>query len=392
MYEFSQLMAFIRSNLACRLRAVMCARSLAGLLACICLVAFDAAAEITKKVRITTEPAGAEIFLVLGARRIPVGASPADAEIEFHSEQSVVRIFAQKLGYEPKTVELEARQPTLTIKLERRAATEKVAATEMGPKSDLRKRVASVVEENFPALLERHGRFGAQLGRPAKVTELDGRDYLVISVDLLRRGENQYGSASEVPLQDIWKQLASQLIIPLWGSLRAVPELAGIVLDVGYGELLSGFSVNARIEMETEMQCVPGTRQESRWNPCVRQRSETYTDSRGIRHTRYIGCEGANELATVFDPCARRVPVQRSKVVMDPKVNLDGGVARARFVTAASVLDEKQSGLPAFEHIEVSATDLQGVNILKRKAAAAAPANAAPTPQGEGALLPLTEN
>ncbi len=321
-----------------------------------------ALAEIVKQVAIESSPPGAEVFLVEGTRKNSLGRTPLKAQLEFHSEISVLRLSLSKSGFQAQTVEVGARQSALKVKLlpQRLAAQPGEITNEAlrGLQSRIGKRIDESVGRSVASATSLEWEFVGLI----RVVDLDGKTYLLAPVALARPPQESAASVS-----DIWDKVRSTVVQPLGEVARGESSIEGIVVSVGLGQIRRDFGVGGQVESRLEMQCVPGTQMVQEYDPCARrvQVYETQRDG-STRNTGLTRCEGGTVTRSVFNPCATKTPVTKSAVVVKPQAGTRIEQAQIQFVVPAAALGEarKRRELPA--QVGVLRADAQGRVLEKR--------------------------
>jgi hypothetical protein len=317
-------------------------------------------AEVVKDIRVESEPPGAIVEMLIGTKREPVGQTPLTYRAEFHSEISVLRFSARKPGYVAREFEVTAKDDRVTVHLEERSFTTSPAKLNDPELRKMQEQLAAPTAKVAQEALERQEPFEVDLAREIQVQRIDGDAYLVVPLavggvpaDYRRLGA---GNAQEF-LADLWSQLGDAFAMPLLQVERKVEGLKGIVLDVDYSRVQSGFNVGTHFESNVEMQCQPGTKVQSVYNPCAKQ-------VRGSSGE--VECVGDMVPRLVFDPCATRVPVYQSKLVVDPNVSFAQATAKARYVASLRLLRTATSAKDVYERIGAVLTDNNGGVLVRR--------------------------
>jgi len=120
-------------------------------------------------------------------------------------------------------------------------------------------------------------------------------------------------------------------MVPLSNNFKNNKNVAGIKIDIFFDDQRFLFNVSSRVETQTEMQCVSGYVQRSVYDACAKQGTEYFYDYNGNMRSRSTGCQGGYVMRSIYDPCVRKVPVTKSKVVIDPETGIAQGKATASF-------------------------------------------------------------
>jgi hypothetical protein len=154
-------------------------------------------------------------------------------------------------------------------------------------------------------------------------------------------------------LEDLWSQLGDGFALPLVQAARKVKGINGIVLDVDYSHVQSGFGVGFRMESNVEMECQPGTKMQSVYVGCATR--ESYGTE----------CVAGSVTRQVFDPCASKVPITHTRLVTDPTVSFAQAKSRARYVGSLVAFGKAVHAKDVYEQIGAVLTDNNG-SVLAR--------------------------
>jgi len=326
------------------------------LFALLCTIAAGAFAEVRKEVRLESEPQGAQVFLLRGTQRVPLGITPFAYEAEFHSEMSILRLRFERTGYEGKTLELKAAQDRVVAALD---GVEFLASPDVHkeePLKRLQEQVNAALSGALPEIYSRAGPWRIDFAGKGHVRRFaDGRVYLHLPFSM------QYTDGKAPPEEaalrglalTLWDGVVRRLASEIWAKLAGAGEIHGLLLEAQANFLDRKFAVGSRVESRLEMECIPGTRE--RYDSCARQVAEYSTDCRnGICTSRQTGtrCEGG--MKSVYDACATRAPVTKMGVVISPTSRV--GVARNRiyYLAAAGVTADAEFGAPGIREVDDS--------------------------------------
>lgn len=316
-------------------------------------------AEIQKNIYISSSPPGAQIFLLRGSRREPLGTTPMHYQATFHSEMSILRILITKPGFTDKKLEISAKDKRVSVKLSRATM---VAAPESLSDKGLRavqSAIAARLKKAVPKLLRRQRPYPFDLNGPLAVVRINKSIYLRVSVLIDKPkpgvhapGPGQLGEFSRA----VWNQLGNAVVLPLARSLKDERRIAGVFLDVDYTHTEPGFKVGVRTESRVEMECVGGTKMQSVYDSCAtREAVSTF----GGRYLEYR-CRPGYVTKPVYDPCASRVPVTRTEFKADPRALVNSGQSRLRYLVGTRVAAGAASAESIGERVGLVILDNRG--------------------------------
>lgn len=271
----------------------------------------------TRAIEITSDPAGARVYLLKGFKQQPIGTTPLEHSFSVRSEQSILRIRVEKSGYHGRTVSVSGSDKSIAVDLDRIPLFD--------PESD----GAGIVVER-DRLLEAFAPWS--LEGPATVTQVEGRRLLSFPL----------ASAEHRP------NVASSTAV----AARAAPLFDGIdgqsingVLLVFKWRSVSGVSTSVGTRLQTEMACEGAMVPTPVWDNCASRSTTTSTTTTGTK-TEYR-CVGGTVTRMVWNNCARRVAKQ--KQVVDLKANVDSGTHDNAIV---QVVAASPKGMRAAGHCE----------------------------------------
>lgn len=258
------------------------------------------AAALQKTLMLESTPPGAQVYLLRGAQRVPLGATPFEYEAEFHSEMSILRFSFELAGHESKTVEVAAADRGADVKLGGRALVADPAVHKQESLRAVQRKINPGLEKALRALLKRHADAGLELTDAARMKRLDGNGiYLELPITL--QPARQQGEQPGLP-RKIWDSVGRKIVADLESGALRDSGLAGVVLHVQSDNVQRSFSVGSRIETRTEMVCVPGY--DRQWESCF---TRSYTGQ----------CTGGYRM--IYKSCASLEPRAVSELVVDPR-------------------------------------------------------------------------
>lgn len=332
----------------------------AWVLALLLLSLPDAGATVVQRLEITSVPAGAQVSLYRGSREVPIGKTPFTYEASFHSQISVLRLVFRKTGYEGKIVKIKADDRHVIAELKGVELASEPSAHRDPQLRGIQRRLNPTIERTLLGLLQRVQGVDLDLAGKATVERLGGRIYLVVPL-LLRNREGRVKKQREARGKEFvasaWRELGSDVVIPLAKKLKKQRDLHGLVLDIYLDERRFHFNVSSRVESHIEMKCVPGYVMRNVYDACAKRRIEYSTDSSGFSESRDAGCQGGMMMKSVYDPCASRMPATKSQVVVDPTAEVVRGKGRARFALPLSLVSGR--AVP-FEEVALVLQDAGG--------------------------------
>lgn len=306
-----------------------------------------ALAQVMQPVRLESVPAGAQVFLLRGDQRIPLGATPLDYRASFRSEVSVLRFGFEYPGYEGKELEATPASGKLLARLS--------AAPGAAPKGDsalrpLQQRLAPQIDGSVRDALAAHSAAEVRSEGPAYLKNVDGRPFVVVPLSLAPtwqvtvsgRGEN-----GEIAGR-FWREVGTPIAQAVHQAIPASAGIAGVAVEAAVANGGSG----SHIEHSTEMACVSGYR--SVFDSCIRQETvytTTYVDGyqRSSSHARCVS--GTRQ---VYHPCLTRAPRTKFSVKSDRSAAAREGHTRIVGAVAFAALDKNAAAAPALLHTDPS--------------------------------------
>jgi hypothetical protein len=343
-----------------------------GILLFIVLTAWISAvqAAVVKDLQFESVPPDAEVSLLQGTRQESLGTTPLTYQAEFHSDISILRFVVKKSGYKTQTIEVDARQKKVVVKLTSQGFAADPGTINDPMLSNMQARLAPAIDRTLSKKLAVKGKYSLELASPVRVARLDDKNLLILSMTLGTTKSNTtpiVQGQHEESLRSIWGQLGPKLMMPLGVAVRSERQLHGIVLDLDCSRPHHSFKVSSRMESRTETECVPGTEMRQEYNPCLRHRMNTYYDaSLGRVVTREGGCEGGYETKSVYNPCLTKVPVTRTQVKIDPKATTVAFQSRAQYVMSMELIKLAGTQDEGFSRLGVLLTNEQGEIVIKR--------------------------
>jgi hypothetical protein len=275
-------------------------------------------------VRIDSDPQGAAVTLLKGFKRVRLGETPLDAELEFRSESSILRLEFSKPGFETETLQVTGGDASVS------ATLQAIDALEIGTAPGSATAVLeSRLQQVWPAVLEAIHPW--QPVRPAGLVDLGGYKFLELpagSADL-HLGTDAADDASRVA--------ARRLVAVLNLAIGDRFDIDGVIIrieEVSRGGVRT--EVGTRLVVETV--CQGGMVTRSVWDSCASV--STTTSQTAYGSSVQTKCVGGTVNRNVYDACARRVPKQ--KRVLD--IRSEPG-AETKRRTNAIVLEARPDGM-----------------------------------------------
>lgn len=275
-------------------------------------------------VRIDSDPQGAAVTLLKGFKRVRLGETPLEAELEFRSESSILRLELSKTGFETETLQVTGGDASVSARLQA------IDALEIGRAPDsATAALESRLQHAWPAVLEAMHPW--QPVRPASLVDLGGYHVLELpagSTDL------HFGTAAA---DDASRAAAHRLTAVLNSAIAGRYDLDGVIIrieEVSRGGVRT--EVGTRLVVETV--CQGGMVTRSVWDSCATV--STTTSQTAYGNSVQTKCVGGTVNRNVYDACARRVPIQ--KRVLDIR-SAPGAEAKRR--TNAIVLEARPDGM-----------------------------------------------
>lgn len=258
------------------------------------------AATLQKTLKLESTPPGAQVYLLRGSQRTPLGVTPLEYQAEFHSEMSILRFAFELAGQESKTAEVAATARGAHVKLGNRALAADPAVHQQQALRELQRRLNPELEKSLRSLLKKHAAAGLELTDVARLRQLDA-DGIYLELPITLRLARQPGDQAALP-RSIWDSIGKKIVADLKSGALSGHGLAGIVLRVQADSLQRSFNVNSRMETRTEMACVPGY--DKQWEDCF---TRSYTGQ----------CTGGYRM--IYKSCARMEPRVVNELVVDPR-------------------------------------------------------------------------
>jgi hypothetical protein len=323
-----------------------------------------ALAEIVKPVSIESTPPGAEVFLLEGTRKTPLGTTPVKPDLEFNSEVSVLRLTLTKSGFQTETVEVSARQSALKVSLKPQRIAALPTEVPAGPLREVQARVHKRIDEVLGRALASAAARDWELAGTVRVVGLEGGTWLLAPVSARKLPPLESSAAAG----EVWDRIRASLVQPLGEVARGEREIKGVVVSVGASEVRRDFAVGSQVESRLEMQCVPGTEIQQQYDACAR-RVPVYD---GTRNTGLTRCEGGTVMRQVFNPCMTKTPVTKSVVAVKPQATSRTDQAQLFFAVPAAALVDLKGRRELTAQIGVLRTDSQG-KVLESRGPVPAP-------------------
>ncbi|CAN5270061.1 hypothetical protein BH10PSE17_BH10PSE17_28790 [soil metagenome] len=308
-------------------------------------------AEITQSIRFESTPPGAQVFLLSGTSRTPVGTTPVAYEAEFHSEVSILRFAFARAGYEESTLEVGPGRDRVVATLKPASV---VADADKQQDPRLRRQQEQITPAVTATLREAFAKKGtadAALDGPARLKQVGDAVFLVVPVSL--QSTTPPGSAAEqgAVAQGVWRDVASDLSNRLRSAIPASSGVAGVIVSTAIKSGGSTFSVNSRVESKTEIACIPGTVMV--YNSCATM-APVYETScyNGTCNTRQSGTRCAPGSTPQFSPCATQGPVTKFELKTDPQVGFRQ--KQVQVFTVALFPAKGAPGAPGLLHVDAN--------------------------------------
>jgi hypothetical protein len=328
-------------------------------------------AEVVKDIRIESDPPGAIVEMLVGTKRERVGETPLTYRAEFHSEISVLRFSARKPGYVAREFEVTGKDDRVMVHLKERSFTTSPAKLSDPGLQKLQEQLVAPTEKVVREALRKQEPFEVDLAREIQVQRIDGDAYLVVPL-AVGHAPAEYRQVSsgnaEAFMVNLWSQLGDGFAMPLVQVERKIEGLKGIVLDVDYSRVQSGFGVGVRVESNVEMQCQPGTKTQTVFDPCAtRKMGQTYNaQTHNWESSGMLECAGGMVTKLVFDPCASKVPVTHTTLVTDPKVSFAQVKSKVRYVGRLNAFGTAAHAKDVYERIGAVLTDNNGGTLARQ--------------------------
>jgi hypothetical protein len=329
------------------------------------LWALDVQAVVLKKLRIETNPSGAETFLLEGTRKVPLGTTPLEYEAEFHSEISILRMLIKKTGYSDFTLEVSASQDKIVAALESLGISEDPNFHKDPNLRKIQEQINPIIDRIIPELLEHLKQMDSNLAGHISVTAAQDDIFLVVPVVIenLKDEINGTGkSRREMLLKALWGQLGGSIAIPLARKFREHEGITGILLQAKIDENRYVFSTLPTLESNMKMVCVAGYRTQQVLQLRQIPQYETYSDNRGMVYQRLTGYRTESYIVPqqVFDPCISRRPITTVVPKFGPKVNVVKDQAVATFLLPLKILERNLTPEKLYEELTILLINSKG--------------------------------
>lgn len=327
-------------------------------------------AQLVKEIHIDSQPPGATIEMLVGARRQPVGQTPLTYTAEFHSEISVLRFSASMPGFEPREFEVAGKDDHVLIQLQERSFTTPPAELTDPALQKMQEQMVTAVEKIMRDALKQQSPFQLDLAKKIELHRIDGNAYLVVplTVEQVPADYRQVGAGNaQAFLAELWNQLGDNFALALVAAARKVNGISGIVLDVDYSHMQSNFSVGFHQQSTVEMVCQTGTKMQAVYDSCASRRPVQYYNAQ--THDWYTSgteCVGGTVYRPVVDYCAYKIPVTRTKFVADPTVSFAQTKSKAKYIGTLEVFGTATHAKDVYSRISTILTDSKG-RILVRQ-------------------------
>ncbi|CAN5255340.1 hypothetical protein BH09PSE6_BH09PSE6_12570 [soil metagenome] len=276
-------------------------------------------AEVVRTLHLESTPSGAQVFLLTGGERKPIGTTPTSYEAEFHSEVSVLRFAFVRAGSAEMTLEVGADRDRVVATLK---AASVVADAEKQPDPALRRQQEQITPAVTAVLRDgvvRRGGVEAALEGMASLQRIGTAVYLVVPVSLQMKAVNGADADKGALAQQVWRDLASDLSSRLRSALPSAAGVNGIIVNTAIPSTGSSFAVNSRVEAKTELTCIPGTVMV--FSSCATM-APVYETScyNGNCSTRQSGTRCAPGNTPQYSPCATKGPITKFAMKNDPQI------------------------------------------------------------------------
>lgn len=305
-------------------------------------------AQIEREVRFESEPGGARVYLLSGDRRELLGRTPLVHRVEFHSEQSILRVEFRHAGTIAKLAEIGVGQPEVVTRLTPRPLSARIDTLDDATQRSVAPwlgQIQSALEAASPLLTETGLDFDRQ---PAQIVRTP--DGLLLEVAIIAGAQQRL----EDPPSHWWTTVAQPMFGIVAAKLRDLQGLTAIGLSVRLPSTRGSFAVEATVADDRETVCVGGVRQT--YDSCATQ--DTRTGSYGRCQPGY---------RNVFDPCLTRTVVTTRRATLSPQ---SGSRTTHEELVYRLALDSlPPSGAPPYERVAVRHSDAGGKVIYERQAA-----------------------
>lgn len=313
----------------------------------------------------TSEPTGAEVFLLQGTRKLTLGTTPLNYPAEFHSAVSILRFRIQKPGFEPTTVEVGAGRTRVAAKLSRRRLVADSTALSDPALRSLQARIAPGVEDALSKVPAGKGLPHCDVAPPVRLVKFEQGTYLIVPVHL--EGKDVCGSRtspqeSQRDVRRVWEEVGSGIAVPLAVSIRGQDTNIGIVLDMVCAQAKADFSVGSSLKTSLEMECFPGMVQKEVLDYCAHKDPDPNYPGDFTRWK----CRAGFVTRSVHDPCAYKRPVTRSSVNATPLVTIGISKRRIQYVISPGIVEKAAGKKDIYDLMGRLLTSESGEPILRQ--------------------------
>jgi hypothetical protein len=281
-------------------RQVVVATVLAG----IALMPAEARAG-TREVVIESTPTGAAVYQLKGFRREYVGDTPLRYAFPVQSDDTVLRVSVERIGFERKTVEIEASDKQVALDL--------VEIPVVADPDDYDGELSGVLRDAAGLHRARDELLAALAPwspvEPGVPVVRGDRRFLVFRLNSSSRDQRPR-DASKV----------AERVASLLRETAPPIRIDGVLLSFER-RVRGGVSTSVGTRYETEMACQGAVVPTSVWDNCATRSTTTSTSSYGTK-TEYR-CVGGTVTRQVYNACARRVPRQRAVVDIQTEARTD---------------------------------------------------------------------
>ncbi len=310
-------------------------------------------AEIEKKLRLESEPPGAQLYLLRGSQRIPLGSTPLDYQAEFHSEMSILRFAFERPGYAAKTLEVSASQDRVVATLAGRILVADPATHQDERLRLLQQRLNPALSDALPKVLAQRPEWGLDIAGVVRVRQLGDGVYLHVPITITKLGEGkrEEQDAHGALARQVWNGAGREVVSGLQSRLAPRSALVGLILEAQLATATQQFQVTSRVETGIEMVCVSGTKRI--YDICATMRPKI--ECVGYPCTpRNTGMECVPGFKHVHDSCATRAPATKSTLKVDPKATTKAQRVRVYFISIFGAAAGSSSGRPAMLQLDES--------------------------------------
>ncbi len=288
--------------------------------------------EIQRQIHVTTSPEGAAVFIKLGMRNIPLGSTPLSAPVEFHSEQSIVRIQIRKPLYKPVMVEVQPGSLHVRVNLERNNA---VMSNKKYPDPVLQ-RIHEKYAAGLVAILYKQFTKAElsdyDLAEPLFFEKLQDNVALIVPLHLATERRNLIPSKLNKEFaKGVWDRVSASLAKPLANRLSS--DVTSVLLKV----VLVQHGIGG------------GTQ----------QTSHTVMTCRGGYNYVYQYQGGNMAYVPSYNPCLYQEPVTRTEQSFTGE-KTQTGLAHLTYYADRQVLHGMKKSGETFDNIGVRVTDMNG--------------------------------